>query len=210
MTAAPSVVPTAPASETQLRTAVVTVAQAMAHDDLAVTIARRFAVSSAEADDFAQEGRLGLLDAARLWREDGGASFRTFAYGRVLGRVLHAVKRERRRGLRGPKGLPVPPASSLDEEGVDGRTQHDRIGVAATQEDKCVRGATLSAAVEALPERLRRVVVLVLDGLSYDEIAQATGILPGAVRTAAVDAHKFLASKSLDRRIGQRRRASKA
>jgi hypothetical protein len=42
--------------------------------------------------------------------------------------------------------------SSLDETDDQGRTEHERIGAPAAQEDDCVRTATLSAVLEALPQ----------------------------------------------------------
>ena len=43
-----------------------------------------------EADDLCQEGLLGLLDAVRSFREDGGASFRTYAGTCITNRIIMA------------------------------------------------------------------------------------------------------------------------
>lgn len=44
-----------------------------------------------EADDLCQEGLLGLLDAVRSFREDGGASFRTYAGTCITNRIINGL-----------------------------------------------------------------------------------------------------------------------
>ena len=52
---------------------------------------------------------------------------------------------------------------------------------------------SLDRAIEQLPSPLRVALVLrVLEGLSYDEIGEATGLRPGTVRTQVMKARRAL------------------
>jgi RNA polymerase sigma factor (sigma-70 family) len=179
-------VPAAPVSETRLTAQGITDDQAIAACAAIVgSLARRFARSSADLADLEQEGFLGLLGAAREWREDGGATFQTFAYFHVRGRILRAAMKERRRGFS--RSLNVGPVASLDEVDDEGRNVLDRIGREAEQEN-----ATLvSAAFAALPPKTRRIVELASEGFTYDCIAQIVGMSNGCVRAAMQRAKKL-------------------
>lgn len=56
-------------------------------------LATAFRQSGVDAEDLAQEGLLGLLFAARTFRENGGAAFRTYASVCIRRRMLSAVRR---------------------------------------------------------------------------------------------------------------------
>lgn len=66
-----------------------------------------------EADDLCQEGLLGLLDAVRNYREDGGASFRTYAGVCITNRIIMAY-----RWAAGRKNFPLNNFVPLSEEGA--------------------------------------------------------------------------------------------
>ena len=51
-------------------------------------LATAFRQSGVDAEDLAQEGLLGLLFAARTFRENGGAAFRTYASVCIRRRML--------------------------------------------------------------------------------------------------------------------------
>ena len=67
---------------------------------------RRYAggVPAATLDDLEQDGRLALWQAAQEWRADGGATFSTFAIGRIRYAVFNA-RRSDRWFTYGPRGL---------------------------------------------------------------------------------------------------------
>lgn len=52
----------------------------------------RLRIAGFDRDDMYQEGAIGLMDAVRLWRPDGGASFRTYAYRRIVGQIIDAAR----------------------------------------------------------------------------------------------------------------------
>ena len=58
-------------------------------------LAGRWAIASRDRDDLEQEGLLGLLTATQTFREDGGASFSTYARTCARHRVISAVRRSR-------------------------------------------------------------------------------------------------------------------
>ena len=184
-------------------------ALALTADDFANALARRCARSGVDLDDALQEARLAALLAAGEWRPEGGSSFRTFAFLNIRWRLARLVQKSRRHGLSGGlhTSVHVAPPSSLDAEDAEGLTAHNRLGVPANQEDQAVRDATLAAAVGALPGRVQRVVILVLEGRSYHEIAGTIGTGESNVRLLVSKAYELLGSKWLESRIGARRRS---
>ena len=157
-------------------------------------LARRFARSDVDLNDLRQEGYVALLLAARTWRDDGGASFLTWARTRVYGEMRQLVRRERRRGLtaRGARGearalgFTIGHVSSLDEPayGEDGRSLHDLIGTVAEQETAACdaqHAAKVRAAVAALPDRDRRIWALAVAGATTTAIGLEVGMVPSHV-----------------------------
>lgn len=66
------------------------------HLDLVFRIARHLAArlpSSVELDDLVQAGTLGLIDAARNFQDDQGASFETYASIRIRGAMIDETRR---------------------------------------------------------------------------------------------------------------------
>lgn len=57
------------------------------------SIASNYRVSGLDADDLAQEGLLGFLGAAKTFKSDGGASFKTYASICVDRRICYLLRR---------------------------------------------------------------------------------------------------------------------
>ena len=76
----------------------------LAHDGLAQWVARRYRRCGLEADDLAQEARLGLLRAYERFDPLRGVRFATYAPWWVRRTVQDAVGRQRRRVPRGGGG----------------------------------------------------------------------------------------------------------
>ena len=119
-----------------------------------------------DSDDLFQEGMIGLLSAARSYKTDCGASFRTYASVCIRNRIISAVKKASggksvRRDLLVPletELLSVPELSY--DDGLVVKEECDRLfGFIETQ----------------LSERERSILKLFLSGLSYGEIAQKLG-----------------------------------
>jgi RNA polymerase sigma factor (sigma-70 family) len=171
-------VPDAPESRTRLKAApCISGAQIREHEALIQSVAQRFPVSRADYDDLMQEGRIALFFALRDWRPEGGASFGTFAYARVMFAMRSLRQRSRRLGLTGGHGrrfkhdVSTPSMDAPVDE--DGRSLHDTLGESAAQEDRFVEAevhAQLRAAIATLPEAQRRVIEARLEGASLEMI----------------------------------------
>ena len=139
-----------------------------------VGLAWRMVRDHATAEDVAQETLARLADAAILDRPDSEVDAwltrvcLNRASNALRGRV-RAVDREDRAGRREP-----PP---------DGRDPAGEV-VAGEERDE------VRAALTALPERQRTVLVLRHSGYRYAEIADAVGVSPGSVGTLLARAER--------------------
>lgn len=138
-----------------------------------------------DAEDLAQECFVRAWGALGLFRDRGSFS------GWLVRIAVHlAQDHHRRRGVRGeavPLGELVDPESpAVGPAQATGRRELQR---------------TLEGAIDALPTNLRVALVLrVLEGLSYDEIGEATGLRPGTVRTQVMKARRWL-SRTMGRHL---------
>ncbi len=135
-----------------------------------VALARRMlpGTGSEEAEDVAQEAFVAAYDKRASFRK--GESYRPWLYRIAVNRCLDRLRAISRR----PVTVEI---SSLPEPSVFGNGPEERL---ISNESE----ARLSQAVAALHPKLRVVFVLRhLDDLSYDEIAAATGLPLGTVKT---------------------------
>lgn len=159
---------------------------AVAHLDLARSIARRFARRCPHlADDFEGAAMLGLWDAARKFRGHRGVKFKTYATWRVTGAVRDFARRHS--GLRRASGYPPPtPAqwSALPEE-VRRASEPEYTRVPYGSDADAVWELT-----QGLSRREREVVAAYFGGSSQARIADRLGVHPARVSqlvAAAVD-----------------------
>ena len=136
------------------------------------------------ADDLAQETLL------RAWRALGsfrrGSAFYTWLYAIARNQVLSEWRR--RRSVKGQAMLPIGPGASDDPDAGSSRggaaepaATGPGPGEEAARRDDARR---VHDALGTLDEEFREAVVLRdLDGLSYEEIAEATGAPVGTVRS---------------------------
>ena len=135
-----------------------------------VALARQMlaAVSPDEAEDVAQEAFVAAYDKRLSFRR--GEPFRPWLYRIAVNRCLDRLRAQSRR----PVLLEI---TSVPEPALAGG---DPIEALLTEEGETL----LSAAVAALPPKLRAVFLLRhLDDLSYEEIAAAVGVPLGTVKT---------------------------
>jgi RNA polymerase sigma-70 factor (ECF subfamily) len=148
----------------------------------------RFVNDSAEAEDVAQEAFLKAYRALPAFR--GDSAFYTWLYRIAINTAKNALVANRRR----------PVDFDLDLQDPD---QHDRQsmlkdsdtpeGVLLTDEIREV----VERALEQLPEDLRTAIVLrELEGLSYEEIAEAMDCPVGTVRSRI-----FRAREAIDKKL---------
>ena len=145
----------------------------MDHYDRVVLVAYRILGDPHAAEDVAQEVFLSLHDRAGTdqARFDPGWLWAASAH-----RALNLARGEKRR--RGREQRTAPPPT-----GVDGPEE----GAIAAEQRAAVR-----AALARLPQRQAEVLALRAAGLSYADIAAATGVPPGSVGTLVCRAQRAL------------------
>lgn len=135
------------------------------HSGLVSRIVATFEANAAARDDLQQEVTLALWRAAPSWR--GDCTLRTF-----VARVTHNVcVTHVRQAVREPRRAELTDTLHSQDEGPE---------QSVSRADLTRR---LAAAVATLPNGLREVAMLTLEGFSSKEIAETLGINEGAVYT---------------------------
>jgi RNA polymerase sigma-70 factor (ECF subfamily) len=148
----------------------------------------RFVNDAAEAEDVAQEAFLKAYRALPSFR--GDSAFYTWLYRIAINTAKNTLVSNRRR----------PVDFNLDLQDPEQYERHARLkegdtpeGVLLTEEIR----RTVEQAMEQLPEDLRTAIVLrELEGLSYEEIAEAMDCPVGTVRSRI-----FRAREAIDRKL---------
>jgi RNA polymerase sigma-70 factor (ECF subfamily) len=144
------------------------------HQDAAYSLALRFLGSSQAAEDVTQEAFLRAYRGIGRFRGD---RFRAWLLSIVANAARDELRRQRRR-----------PAQSLDAARADpDRVDIDPPDTGPSPETSALRGELrhlLEAALRELPEDWRLVVLMAdVHGFAYEEIAQATGVPVGTVKS---------------------------
>jgi RNA polymerase sigma-70 factor (ECF subfamily) len=148
----------------------------------------RFVSDAAEAEDVAQEAFLKAYRALPSFR--GESAFYTWLYRIAINTAKNALVSNRRRPVDFDLDLQDPEQYDRHARLKEGDTPE---GVLLTEEIR----RTVSEAMEQLPEDLRTAIVLrELEGLSYEEIAEAMDCPVGTVRSRI-----FRAREAIDRRL---------
>ncbi|HLS82811.1 MAG TPA: RNA polymerase sigma factor RpoE [Steroidobacter sp.] len=148
----------------------------------------RFVSDQVEAEDVAQEAFIKAYRALGSFR--GDSAFYTWLYRIAINTAKNALVSNRRR----------PVDFDLDLQDPDQYERHARLkdadtpeGVLLTEEIRQV----VERAMEQLPEDLRTAIVLrELEGLSYEEIAEAMDCPVGTVRSRI-----FRAREAIDKKL---------
>ena len=148
----------------------------------------RFVNDAAEAEDVAQEAFLKAYRALPSFR--GESAFYTWLYRIAINTAKNALVSNRRRPVDFDLDLQDPDQYDRHAKLKEGDTPE---GVLLTEEIR----QTVAQAMEQLPEDLRTAIVLrELEGLSYEEIAEAMDCPVGTVRSRI-----FRAREAIDRRL---------
>ncbi len=137
----------------------------------------------AEADDLMQDALLRAYRALGSFR--GGATFQTWLYRIATNICVDALRRRRRQGAR---------TFSLDDplDVAEGQVTRDVADHASDPQQLAEVGELQEEVVKAIGElspKLRSVVVLFdLEGLTYEQIAQALGLPLGTVKSRLFNA----------------------
>lgn len=148
----------------------------------------RFVNDAAEAEDVAQEAFLKAYRALASFR--GDSAFYTWLYRIAINTAKNALVSQRRR----------PVDFDLDLQDPDQYDRQARLKEADTPEGVLLTDeirAVVEEAMEQLPEDLRTAIVLrELEGLSYEEIAEAMDCPVGTVRSRI-----FRAREAIDKKL---------
>ena len=125
------------------------------------SIARNYFLAGGDAEDLAQEGMIGVYGAIASYREDGGMSFKNFAYLCAHRRIMAAV-----RGASRKKHAPLNGAVPLFETELAPSPDPESALISVEERDEFLR--SLEAALSPAEYAALR---LYMDGLSIAEIA---------------------------------------
>ena len=154
-----------------------------------VRMARGFADNPADAEDYAQEGMLGLLAAAKSSEEGKAAGFRTFAVICIRNRMRTVSRMERtvsRSAASADVSLDDPENSICDTLADEADTPEQ----AFLEKERVSELYAKLAGV--LSKQERESFWLSVSGLSYDEIAQRLNIPSKSVDNAIQRARRKL------------------
>lgn len=160
----------------------------------------RFIRDHAEIEDVAQEAFIKAYRALPLFR--GDSAFYTWLYRIAINTAKNTLVAQGRR---------APTSTEFDAEQAETFEDADQLRDMSTPESLLQSrqiGETVSAAMDALPDELRNAIVLrEIEGLSYEEIAEAMSCPIGTVRSRIFRAREAVAEKlrplletSVDRR----------
>ncbi|MBP9804917.1 MAG: RNA polymerase sigma factor RpoE [Candidatus Accumulibacter sp.] len=148
----------------------------------------RFIRDPSEVEDVAQEALIKAYRALPAFR--GDSAFYTWLYRIAVNTAKnHLVARGRR----------APTSTEFDAEEAEGFEDAGQLRDIHTPESLLQSkqtGETINAAMEALPDELRSAIVLrEIEGLSYEEIAEAMSCPIGTVRSRIFRAREAVAEK---------------
>lgn len=154
-----------------------------------VKLVARYVSDQSEALDVTQEAFLKAYRAIRKFR--GDSAFYTWLYRIAINTAKNYLVAQSRRPLE--TDIDLQPPEQLEGPGPLSLREN------ATPENLLLRDeieATVFGAIEALPEDLRTAITLrELEGLSYEEIAQAMGCPVGTVRSRIFRAREAINNK---------------
>ncbi|WP_083521166.1 RNA polymerase sporulation sigma factor SigH [Alicyclobacillus kakegawensis] len=137
--------------------------------------ARSYFLIGADREDIVQEGMIGLFKSVRDYREDKLTSFKAFAELCITRQIITAIKTATRQ-----KHIPLNSYVSLDKPIYDEDSDRTLLDVLSTvrvsdPEDMVIHQEEFDAIEVTMSELLsdleRKVLMLYLDGRSYQEIA---------------------------------------
>lgn len=155
-----------------------------------VSMANGFAASAADAEDYAQEGMLGLLAAVTAYSQEQTAGFRTFAAVCIRNRMRNFSKKEytdKRKTAILPDVSLDDPENSVAETLADQADTPEQIVL-----EKEHTSELYAQVADVLSKQEREIFWLSVSGLSYDEIAKRLQISAKSVDNAIQRARRKL------------------
>jgi RNA polymerase sigma-70 factor (ECF subfamily) len=147
------------------------VRQALAHADALYNFARWLTRDPVEAEDLVQETYARALGAAQHF--EPGSNLKAWLF-RIL---RNAFIDRRRRSQR--EGIPA----HIEDLAAESDLTVPTIGELQCDQIRALVSEDVSAAVEALPESFRTVILLDLEGMTEAEVANVLGCATGTVKS---------------------------
>ena len=154
-----------------------------------VSMARSFAGNPADAEDYAQEGMLGLLAAATSFQQGKAAGFRTYAVVCIRNRMRN-ISRMERTASRSAGSADVSlddPERSIQDTLTDESDTPEQVFI-----EKERISELYAKLADVLSKQEREIFWLSVSGLSYDEIAEKLRIPSKSVDNAIQRARRKL------------------
>lgn len=152
-----------------------------------ISLIMRYVSDHAEAMDVAQEAFIKAYNALARFR--GESAFYTWMYRIAINTAKNHLVAQGRR----------PPLSDVDAADAEQYSFDSRLKENASPEHELLTAEieqTVRAAIEALPEDLKTAIVLrEIEGMSYDDIAQAMECPIGTVRSRIFRAREAIDEK---------------
>ena len=145
--------------------------QALEHADALYNFARWLARDPVEAEDLVQETYARALGAAQQF--EPGSNLKAWLF-----RILRNAFIDRRRRLQ--REASSPPGADLDADGEPAAPGTDELQL---DQIRALVAEDVSAAVRALPESFRTVILLDLEGMTEAEVASVLGCATGTVKS---------------------------
>lgn len=148
----------------------------------------RFLYDHAEIEDVTQEAFIKAYRALPLFR--GDSAFYTWLYRIAINAAKNHLVAQ---GRRAPTSTEF---DAEEAEGFEDATQLQDINTPESLLQSKQTGATINAAMDALPDELRHAIFLrEIEGLSYEEIAEVMSCPIGTVRSRIFRAREAVADK---------------
>jgi RNA polymerase sigma-70 factor (ECF subfamily) len=145
--------------------------QALAHADALYNFARWLARDPVEAEDLVQETYMRALAAAQQF--EPGSNLKAWLF-RILRNAFIDRRRRAEREASPPHG---------EDRDADGAPAEPALGELQLGQIRALVAEDVSAAVRALPEAFRTVILLDLEGMTEAEVAKVLDCAPGTVKS---------------------------
>ena len=166
------------------------------YKDTVRIMSRQYYLAGADRDDLLQEGMIGLYKAVRDYREDRNAGFSSFAEMCISRQLISAVKMASRK-----KHTPLNTYVSLYVREENGEREGGNLLdvlelMEENPEDTVIQNESADAMrvkmEQALSPLEKQVVEMFLEGMTYEQIAEAAGCTKKSVDNALYRVKKKL------------------
>lgn len=143
------------------------------------SITSKYTISGLEPDDLTQEGLVGFLCAVKTYKENGGASFKTYVGLCINRRIISLLNRS-----VGNKSKPLNNYISLYDDDVSNNMLDDGVNPESLVISKESFSSLNKHISDCLSDTEKRVLKLYLAGESYEQISLTLDIKPKSVDNA--------------------------